>query len=164
MLIEIPDNPNWDEYFVAMARLASSRSKDPNTKIGSVIVGPHNEVVSTGYNSFPRGLVDDVPARLERPEKYKWFEHAERNSLYHAALRGSSTAGCKMYLSCWVPCTDCARGIINSGIIEVILGQRNEDASRVKWIEEAKCSAVMFKEAKVKVRYYEDEVEYTIND
>lgn len=159
MILEIPDDPSWDQYFVAMARLASCKSKDPSTKIGAVIVGPQNEVVSTGYNSLPR-LVEPTPERLERPEKYKWFEHAERNAIYHAALRGSRTDGCRMFLSCWVPCTDCTRAIINSGIIEVVLGRQYEDPNRTIWIEEGLRSMTMLSEAGVRVRYYESQNRY----
>ena len=35
-------------------------SKDTRTKIGSVVIGPDNEIRSTGYNGFPRGLDDDM--------------------------------------------------------------------------------------------------------
>ena len=45
---------------------------------------PDNEIRSTGYNSFPKGLNDDLQERQERPEKYYWIEHAERNALYNA--------------------------------------------------------------------------------
>lgn len=146
---------SWDEYFVEMARLVSTRSKDPNTHIGAVIVGPHNQVLSTGYNNFPRGINDDIPERSERPEKYFWFEHAERNAIYNAARHGVKLEGCRIFLSCWVPCTDCARAIIQSGIKEIVLGQEVEDASRVKWIEEARRSEQMCEEAGVKIRYYQ---------
>ena len=149
--------PPWDETFINTARVWAKRSKDPHTHIGACIAGSDNEVVSTGYNSFPRGIDDNVPERMERPEKYRWFEHAERNAIYQAARIGISLKGCRMYLSCWVPCTDCARAIIQVGIKEVILGQKVEDASRTKWIEEAARSTVMFEEAGVKVRYYEGE-------
>lgn len=150
------DRPSWDEYFVEMARLAATRSKDPNTHIGAVIVGPDNEVISTGYNSFVRGLNDDVPERSERPEKYFWYEHAERNSIYSAARQGTRLKGCRMFLSCWVPCTDCMRAIIQVGIKEVILGTKVEDASRVKWIEEARRSKEMADETGVTIRHYKD--------
>jgi dCMP deaminase len=147
--------PSWDETFIETAKVWSKRSKDPNTKIGACIAGPDNEVVSTGYNSFPRGINDNVPERKKRPEKYRWYEHSERNAIYQAARIGISLKGCRIYLSCWVPCTDCARAIIQVGIKEVILGQKVEDASRTKWIEEAKRSTIMFEEAGVKVRVYE---------
>jgi dCMP deaminase len=141
------DQPDWDEYFCTMAKLVSTRSKDQNTKIGAVIVGADNEVLSTGYNSFPRGLNDDLPERQKSPEKYFWFEHAERNAIFNAARHGAALKGSRMYLNCYVPCTDCTRAIIQAGIVEVILG-RNASKS-AKWAEHAEKSKVMLKEAGV---------------
>jgi len=154
---EIKNRPSWDEYFIERARSAAQRSKDPSTKIGAIIVGPDNEIVSTGYNSFVRGIKDDVPERFERPEKYFWYEHAERNSIYCAARRGASLKGCRIFLSCWVPCTDCMRAIIQVGIIEVILGTKDGLSGQERWIEEARRSSVMAKEAGVTIRYYKDD-------
>ena len=103
----------WVEYFRNLAHQVKLKSKDENTQIGAIIVGKDKEIVSTGYNSFPRGLKDNKESRQERPEKYYWFEHGERNAIYNAARIGVSTKGCTMYLSCGIPCVDCARGIIN---------------------------------------------------
>jgi dCMP deaminase len=75
--------------------------------------------VAHGWNGFPRGVDDDVDERHERPAKYLWTEHAERNAIYNAAAIGAATAGCTMYLP-WYPCTGCARAIIQSGISEVV--------------------------------------------
>lgn len=71
---------SWAEYFRKIAHTIKLKSKDQNTQIGAVIVGQNNEIVSTGYNSFPRGIHDGMEHRQERPEKYYWFEHAERNT------------------------------------------------------------------------------------
>ncbi len=90
---------NWDQYFLNIAEQVKEKSKDRRTKIGAVIVGPDNEIVSTGYNSFPRGIDDDVEERQVRPEKYYWFEHAERNSIYNAARIGVRLKDTKMYLT-----------------------------------------------------------------
>lgn len=109
---------NWNEYFMSIAKTVALKSKDQSTKNGVVIVGPDNEIRSTGYNGFCRGMGDDDPAKHERPLKYKFFEHAERNAIYNAARFGAPTRGCKMY-STWPPCTDCARAIIQSGITAV---------------------------------------------
>lgn len=118
--------PDWNEYFMRMLPLISSRSKDPNTKVGCVIAGPDNNIRSTGYNSFPRGIRDDVPERLERPEKYTWIEHGDRNAIYAAARVGTPLQGCKMYLT-GLPCMDCARAIIQVGIVEVIYDGANQE-------------------------------------
>ena len=90
---------NWNEYFRGIVHQVKLKSKDERTQIGALIVGVDNEIVSTGYNSFPRGIVDSRPERQERPEKYYWFEHAERNAIYNAARIGVSTKGCTMYLT-----------------------------------------------------------------
>jgi dCMP deaminase len=145
---------NWKEYFRGIAHQVKLKSKDRYTQIGAVVVGSDNQIVSTGYNSFPRGIDDSVDERQERPEKYYWFEHAERNSLYNAALIGVSTKGCTMYLTCGIPCSDCARGIINSGIKKIVC-ERVGGAVGNLWDEHAKRSVEMFNEAGVKIDYYE---------
>ena len=57
--------PSWDQYYLDICKVVAARSKDPSTQIGCVIIGPNHEIRSTGYNSFPRGIRDDVPERLE---------------------------------------------------------------------------------------------------
>ena len=143
---------NWTEYFRGIAHQVKLKSKDIRTQIGAVVVGKDNEILSTGYNSFPRGINDDVEERQERPEKYYWFEHAERNAIYNAARIGVSTNGAKMYMTCGIPCADCARGIINAGIKEIwMLGG---GSNQLKWEESAERSIKMFEEAGVGVFYY----------
>jgi dCMP deaminase len=145
---------NWNEYFRGIVHQIKLKSKDKYTQIGALIVGSENEIVSTGYNSFPRGLNDEVEERQERPEKYYWFSHAETNSIINAARNGVSTKGTTMYMSCGIPCTDCARNIINAGIVEIVC-ERVGGASGNIWDEHAKRSLVMFEEAGVKVTYFE---------
>jgi dCMP deaminase len=145
---------NWQEYFRNIVHQVKLKSKDERTQIGALIVGVDNEIVSTGYNSFPRGIVDSRPERQERPEKYYWFEHAERNAIYNAARIGVSTKGCTMYLTCGIPCADCARGIINAGI-KTIYCERSGGAVGDKWSESAIRSMKMFNEAGVEVKFYE---------
>lgn len=146
----------WVEYFRNLAHQVKLKSKDERTQIGAVIVGKDKEIVSTGYNSFPRGIKDNIRGRQERPEKYFWFEHGERNAIYNAARIGVSTKGCTMYLSCGVPCSDCARGIINAGITRIFC-ERGGGAKGVKWAESAERSWQMFEEAGVSVQFYDDE-------
>ena len=152
LLINIYDM-NWDEYFYKIAHQIKEKSKDKNTKIGAVIVGQDKEIVSTGYNSFPRGINDEKKERQEKPEKYFWFEHAERNAIYNAARIGVSTKGCTMYLTCDIPCADCARGIINAGIIKIFVS-KGAGAKSKKWDESASRSMQMFKESGVLIEYY----------
>lgn len=144
---------SWDEYFMDIADVVATRSKDRSTKLGCVIVGPGNEIRSTGYNSFPRGIDDNVQCRHERPEKYLWTEHAERNAIYAAAKVGTPLDGCRIYLP-WFPCMDCARALVQVGIVEVIGMRKAGTAAR--WSAEFERSEILFAEAGVTVRFIED--------
>jgi dCMP deaminase len=144
--------PSWDAYYLGICRYVAARSKDPNTQIGCVIVGPAHEIRSTGYNSFPRGIRDTVPERLERPVKYLWMEHAERNAIYNAARAGTSTEGCTIYVEI-MPCMDCARAIVQAGITEVVISQnRMRQYSSDYYDEHFKNVEILFAEAGVRIR------------
>ena len=148
----------WDRYFLNIAEQVKEKSKDKRTHIGAVIVGKDNEIVSTGYNSFPRGINDNIEERQERPEKYYWIEHAERNAIYSAARIGVSLRESTMYLTCGIPCSDCAKGIISSGIKRIHCKIKDTTRNREYWDEHAKRSLQMFKESGVEVIFYNDNV------
>jgi dCMP deaminase len=143
---------SWDSYFFRMAELVASKSKDRSTKVGAVIVGPDNEVRSTGFNGLPRGCNDDIEDRHERPGKYLWAEHAERNSVYAAAMTGVPLKGCRIYVTAW-PCADCTRAIIQSGIKEVIAPKPSDELYE-RWKDSMDAGLTMFREAKVNARAY----------
>lgn len=147
---------DWKEYFRGIAHSVKLKSKDRNTQIGAVVVSKDNQILATGYNSFPKGMNDDLDERQERPEKYFWFEHAERNAIYSAARNGVKIEGATMYLTCWTPCSDCARAIINSGVKKVYVEsiQRPNGDSAQKWDEHTKRSLVMFEECGVELLEY----------
>jgi dCMP deaminase len=111
----------WDDYFMEMAWLVATKSKDPSTKVGCVITGPGNEVRGTGYNGLPR-RVADLPERMERPAKYLWTSHAEENAIAHAARVGIATEGCTIYVT-HAPCSRCTRMLIQAGIERVYVGR-----------------------------------------
>ena len=146
---------NWIEYFREIATVVAKKSKDQKTHIGAVIVGKDNEIVSTGYNSFPRGLNDNLQERQERPEKYFRMEHAERNAIYNAARIGVSTKDCSLYLSHWFPCVECTRAIINSGITTLYCEPLDEKSANVNYNESFKRSLQMLNEAGVVLKYYD---------
>jgi len=110
----------WDQRFFQLCDVLASWSEDSSRKVGAVIVGPSNEVRSTGFNGLPRSISSSDEQRHSRDsgEKYYWFEHAERNAIFNAARAGIGLMGCKIYVSLF-PCADCVRAIIQSGIIEL---------------------------------------------
>ncbi len=147
---------NWTDYFLNIAEAIKLKSKDKSTQIGAVIVGKDNEILSTGYNSFPRGLDDSIEERQERPEKYFWFEHAERNAIFNAARIGVSLKNSTIYITSGIPCMDCARGIVNSGIKTVWCKYTCTTKNKEKWEESQKRSLQLFDECGVQVFFYSD--------
>ena len=144
---------DWNKKFIEIADILSGWSKDKSRGVGAVIADDNQRVIAVGYNGFPRGANDDLPERHERPAKYLWTEHAERNAIYSAASHGSRTSGCTIYLR-WYPCCDCARAIIQSGIKKVVCDK--PDFNDERWGDKFLVSHQMFLECGVEVEYLKD--------
>lgn len=114
-LFEHWKKPDWDEYFMSMAIVASVRSMDPSQKNGAIIVDDNNKILSIGYNSFPRGSVDEL-IPLTRPDKYRYVVHAEQNAILNKQF---DIAGSTLYVT-GHPCLSCMRSIIQAGIKRVV--------------------------------------------
>jgi dCMP deaminase len=110
---------SWDWYFIDVAEMVATRSKDLSSQVGAVLVRDR-QVLATGYNGFPTGVNDSLPERQERPTKYAWTVHGEENAILQAGKHGVSTAGATLYLHPLSPCLNCAKAIIQAGIKEVI--------------------------------------------
>ncbi len=111
--------PTWDEYFMAMADVAATRSHDAQTKVGCIIV-KDNRIIGTGYNGFPPGMPDDKLPNT-RPEKYKWILHAEENALSHCTR---SPRGGVSYTT-GKPCLRCAKLMYAAGIKTFVCGNQH---------------------------------------
>jgi len=133
-----------------LAVLVASWSKERSRKTSAVIIDDRNVVLAIGWNGFPRGVNDDVDERHQRPEKYLWTEHAERNAIYNAAANGYSCRGCTMYLP-WYPCAACARAIVQSGISKIVCVEPNWDDEI--WAKDFAVSKKMFEEANVETQF-----------
>ncbi|HLO41328.1 MAG TPA: deaminase [Phycisphaerales bacterium] len=112
--------PSWDAYFLAICEQISTRSPDPNTRHGCVLVDQGRRVLSTGYN----GPVSGMPHELvptTRPEKYAWYIHAEDNAVAFARcdLRGSTA-----YVT-GTPCAACFRRLLQVGVRRIVQGDRS---------------------------------------
>lgn len=107
----------WDLRFLEMAQLISTWSKDPSTKVGSVITDKNHKVVSIGYNGLPSSIPDYQSILENREEKYKFIIHAETNAILTA---NTSVKDCTVYTYPFLPCTNCASMVIQAGIVRVV--------------------------------------------
>ena len=134
---------------MGVAKLASLRSKDPNSQVGACIVGADNKILSMGYNGFPRGCSDDeFPWAREGDTletKYAYVTHSELNAILN--YRGGSLENCKIYVTLF-PCNECAKAIIQAGIKTVVY-----DSDKYSDSASTKASKKMFDAAGV--RYYQ---------
>lgn len=141
----------WSERYLNLAKEISTWSKDPSKKIGAVAVGSKGQVLSQGFNGFPRGIKDSDKRLNVREEKYRYVVHGEMNCIYNACHNGVSLDGATLYVYGLPVCSECAKGVIQVGIKKVIM--QYEEAVPT-WEESYKITEAMFKEAGVMaIRY-----------
>jgi len=138
----------WRIRYLKMARLVASWSKDPSTKCGAVIVNANNEIVSTGFNGFPRGISDHDDWLLHRNTKLMMTIHAEVNAILFAK---QPLDNCTIYTWPMHACSQCAAMIIQSGIKHHV----TIDNPVERWNDSRKIAEVMFNEAKLDVHLYD---------
>jgi dCMP deaminase len=121
------ERPDWDEYFIRIAQVASMRSNCIKRKVGAVVVRDRR-IISTGYNGTPRGTkncneggcprCNSLAASGTRLDECL-CSHAEENAITQAAYHGTIVKGSTLYTT-FAPCLMCSKMIINSGIVEVV--------------------------------------------
>lgn len=122
--------PNWDEYFMEIAKVVSNRSNCSRRHVAAVIV-KDKRIISTGYNGTPRGIKNcneggcprcssDAPSGTALEECI--CSHGEENAIVQAAYHGISIKDSTIYTT-YSPCLMCAKMIINSGIKEVVYNE-----------------------------------------
>ncbi len=144
--------PSWDEYFMRLAYLVSSRSTCTRRHVGAVIV-KDKRVLTTGYNGPPKGLMHcdktgclrenlKIPSG-ERHELCRGL-HAEQNAIIQAAVYGVSIKDATIYVTNH-PCVVCAKMIINAQIKEIVYSEGYPDD----------LAKLMLLESGIKVRRYQ---------
>jgi dCMP deaminase len=135
---------DWDARYLDLAENVSSWSKDPSRKIGAVAVGSKGQILSQGYNGFPRGIYDSIERYNDKETKYRYVVHAEMNVVYNATYNGISLDGATLYVTGLPVCSECAKGIIQTGVKRVVM--RATDVPE-KWFVSFATTAKMFNEA-----------------
>jgi dCMP deaminase len=136
--------PSWEEYFMEIARVVSTRSSCLRRQVGAVVV-KNRQILATGYNGVPRGLrhCDQVGCLRdqlgipsgERHELCRGL-HAEQNAIIQAAYHGIAINGSEIY-STLQPCVNCAKTLVNAGVLAVHFCGAYPDALSMEIFEEA---------------------------
>jgi dCMP deaminase len=115
------NRPTWDEYFMQIARDVSTRATCNRRLVGAVVV-LDKRILTTGYNGSPHGLPHcsdpNVGCKMQDGHCIRTL-HAECNAIIQGALNGVSLRGGTLYVTCQ-PCNNCAKMIINAGIVKVV--------------------------------------------
>ena len=112
---------SWKLKYLNLAKQISAWSKDPSTKVGCVAIGNHGQVLSQGYNGFPRGILDSEDKLNNKNIKYEYMVHAEMNCIYHASINGVSLLNSHFFVYGLTICHECAKGIIQVGVNKVYM-------------------------------------------
>lgn len=113
----------WDGRYLNLAFHVANWSKDPSTKVGAVIVNPRNQVVSLGYNGFPRGVEDSQERYNDRETKLLFVTHAEKNAIDNAYIDLTDST---IYVT-FFPCNECCKSIISRGIKKIVTIKNNSE-------------------------------------
>lgn len=110
--------PLWDDVWLVVAVVVSTRATCPRAAVGAVVVSPDNVLLATGYNGAPRGAphCTEVGCELDANNSCRRVVHAELNALVQA---GRAAAGGTLY-STTEPCPTCAAVAVNAGVARVV--------------------------------------------
>jgi dCMP deaminase len=132
-----------------LASTVASWSKDPSTQIGAVAISNKGQVLCTGYNGFPRNMIDTPTRYAIRETKYKLVVHAEMNAIYNATYNGVGLDGATIYVHGLPVCSECAKGIIQVGIKKVVMNGQVPD----RWKESWELTEKLFQETGVEYEF-----------
>ena len=99
-----------------MAQEWAKNSYCQRRQVGALIV-KDRMIISDGYNGTPAGFENICEDDTGRTKAY--VLHAEANAITKVAKSGNSSAGATMYVTT-APCLECAKLIIQAGIIRLV--------------------------------------------
>lgn len=141
----------WDKRFLRIAKEVSSWSRDPSHRVGAVAVSDRR-ILATGFNGFPREVIDHDWRWRSQELKNRYVVHAEMNCIFNAAMSGQSLDCATLYVYGLPVCNECAKGIIQSGVIKVIGCADLSDGIPIRWMESYKKTVAMFDEVGVEFK------------
>lgn len=143
--------------FLGVARALADMSRDPSTRVGAIVMDDDCDILSSGFNDFPRRVANHPDRYADRATKLKFVVHAESNAIAQAARKGVSLKGGTLLVTSLYPCADCAKQAIQAGIRRVLAPRVNADGTNPQWENERQVASIMFSEAGVEVVPYDAE-------
>jgi dCMP deaminase len=132
---------SWDQYFMKIAEVVSTRATCQRKQVGSVIVRDRM-ILSTGYNGSIRGLPHcDEVGHLMEDEHCVRVVHSEANAIVQAARNGVAIEGSTIYVTA-SPCWSCFKLIANAGIKRICYGEFYRDERIFRFAGEARIALV----------------------
>lgn len=117
--------PPWDDYFMALAFFVASRSKDPDTQHGAILVHENSHMpVGWGYNGPPKSVID-TELDWSRPHKYPFIIHAEMNAIDNNFNKADFDETI-LYVT-GPPCSKCMIQLAKKKIKKVIYGPQSSN-------------------------------------
>jgi dCMP deaminase len=138
------NRPSWETYFMDITALVAKRSTCRRRSVGAIIV-KDKRILTTGYNGAPSSIKHCIDAGClrvelnvasgERHELCRGI-HAEQNAIIQAALHGVSIKDSTLFCTN-LPCSICAKMIINAGIRKIYYLSGYADPLSVDMLKEA---------------------------
>lgn len=153
------ERPLWNDYFMQIAQIVSSRSTCLRRQVGAIIVS-NNQILSTGYNGAPKGvphcestgcLREKLNVSPGKRHELCRGVHAEQNAIIQAAVNGVSIKGATMYCT-HQPCSICAKMIINAEIKTVYVSEPYPDKLAEEMFKSAGVQVILYDPSSKKIR------------
>lgn len=145
------------KFFMQTVYNVASLSKDPRTKIGAVLV-KDNDIISVGYNNFPRKIQDLEERYNDREIKHSLVVHAEANAIYNAARKGISTKDSILFTQ-GVPCSQCTKSVIQAGCSKIVVHKQWPNLVHCEqWVKSIDLSKMLIDEAGITLEWFDHQL------
>ena len=131
-----------DSRYLRMARIWAENSYCERRKVGALIV-KDNMIISDGFNGTPSGFENVCEDEEGKTKSY--VLHAEANAITKVARSGNSSDGATLYITA-SPCIECAKLIIQAGIVRVVYGEEYHIMDGVNLLKRVGIEVVYLKE------------------
>lgn len=150
----------WDERFLEVARVISSWSKDPSTKVGAIAVNVERKIIAQGYNGFPAGCNDSESFYNNREAKYARIIHAETNVICNACNSRVGLHCATIYIYGMYPCPECIKYLSQVEVARIVF-QLGETQNLEKWKVDFETSKLLMRELHIGYSHYKENVNGT---